>query len=56
MVIVVLSAGAAPKRRATLRGDAASLQATTGRAFVTSVAPHRTLAVRTIGSSEGEGA
>ncbi|RAJ91526.1 hypothetical protein K377_00292 [Streptomyces sp. PsTaAH-137] len=44
------------KRRATLRGDAASLHATTGRVFATSVESRHTPAVRTMRSTEGEGA
>ncbi|MEU6845828.1 hypothetical protein ABZ930_28530 [Streptomyces sp. NPDC046716] len=52
----VLDSTANVKRRATLRGDAASLHATAGRGFVTSVETRRTLAVRTIRSTEGEGA
>ncbi|MEV3853646.1 DUF6380 family protein [Streptomyces sp. NPDC050095] len=59
MGIPVLSVGSAAKWRATLRGSAASLHATTGRMFVTPdtpVDPRRTLAVRTVGTIEGEGA
>ncbi|MGY0490456.1 DUF6380 family protein [Streptomyces sp. WG-D5] len=45
------------KRRATLRGDAASLHATVGRAFATSVEPGPAQAVRTTESTtQGEGA
>ncbi len=48
--------GTAATWRATLRGGAASLHATAGHVFVTPVEPRRTLAVRTIGTVEGEGA
>ncbi|MEU6391777.1 DUF6380 family protein [Streptomyces sp. NPDC046939] len=48
--------GSAPKWRATLHHGAASLHATACPAFVTSVEPRHTLAVRTIDSIEGEGA
>lgn len=56
MGIEGLPAAAAGKRRATLRGGAASLHATAGRAFVTPVEPGHTLVVRTAGTVEGEGA
>ncbi|WP_353945966.1 hypothetical protein ABII15_33140 [Streptomyces sp. HUAS MG91] len=52
----VLDSTANVKRRATLRGGAASLHATAGRVVVTSAETRRTLAVRTIRSTEGEGA
>ncbi len=48
---------ARPKRRATLRRDAASLHATVGRMFATPVEPGPTQAVRTTeGTTQGEGA
>ncbi len=56
MGIVGLGVGANQKRRATLRGGAASLHATTGSAFVTPVEPRHTLVVRTERTAQGEGA
>ncbi|WP_353962428.1 DUF6380 family protein [Streptomyces sp. NBC_01016] len=48
---------AGPKRRATLRSGEASLHATVGRVFATSVEPGPTGAVRTTESTtQGEGA